>query len=47
MHNKFYRIKFIDALSFFQGTHFIPIAATIAGTVIGIMFAFEIGRAHV
>ena len=40
LHNKFYRIKFIDALSFFQGTHFIPIAATIAGTVIGIVFAF-------
>ena len=40
LHNKFYRIKFIDALSFFQGTHFIPIAATIAGTVIGILFAF-------
>ena len=40
LHNKFYRIKFIDALSFFQGTHFIPIAATIAGTVVGIFFAF-------
>ena len=40
LHNKFYRIKFIDALSFFQGTHFIPIAATLAGTVLGIVFAF-------
>ena len=40
LHNKFYRVKFIDALSFFQGTHFIPIASTIAGTVLGIFFAF-------
>ena len=40
LHNKFYRVKFIDALSFFQGTHFIPIASTIAGTVVGIFFAF-------
>ena len=40
LHNKYYRIKFIDALSFFQGTHFVPIAATLAGTVLGIVFAF-------
>lgn len=40
LHNKFYRIKFIDALSFFQGTHFIPIAATVAGTLLGFVFAF-------
>lgn len=40
LHNKYYRVKFIDALSFFQGTHFIPIVATVAGTVLGISFAF-------
>ena len=40
LHNKFYRIKFIDALSFFQGTHFIPIISTIAGTALGVAFAF-------
>ena len=40
LHNKFYRVKFIDALSFFQGTHFIPIISTVAGTVVGFLFAF-------
>ncbi|HLR92458.1 MAG TPA: PTS transporter subunit EIIC, partial [Atopostipes sp.] len=40
LHNKFYRVKFIDALSFFQGTHFIPIISTVAGTVLGFIFAF-------
>ena len=40
LHNKFYRIKFVDALSFFQGTHFIPIISTVAGTVLGFIFAF-------
>lgn len=40
LHNKYYRVKFIDALSFFQGTHFIPIISTVAGTVLGIAFAF-------
>lgn len=40
LHNKFYRVKFIDALSFFQGTHFIPIISTVAGTLVGFFFAF-------
>ena len=40
LHNKFYRVKFVDALSFFQGTHFIPIISTVAGTVLGFVFAF-------
>ncbi len=40
LHNKFYRVKFIDALSFFQGTHFIPIISTVAGTILGFFFAF-------
>ena len=40
LHNKFYRVKFIDALSFFQGTHFIPIISTVAGTLLGFFFAF-------
>ena len=40
LHNKFYRVKFIDALSFFQGTHFIPIISTVAGAALGFIFAF-------
>lgn len=40
LHNKFYRVKFIDALSFFAGTHFIPIISTVAGAVIGAILAF-------
>ncbi|MDN6162101.1 MAG: glucose PTS transporter subunit IIA [Atopostipes sp.] len=40
LHNKFYRVKFVDALSFFQGTHFIPIISTVAATLLGFFFAF-------
>ncbi len=40
LHNKFYRVKFVDVLSFFQGTHFIPIISAVAGTVLGFIFAF-------
>lgn len=40
LHNRFYRVKFIDVLSFFQGTHFIPIVSAVAGTVLGVIFAF-------
>jgi len=39
LHNKFYRVKFVEALSFFQGTHFIPIISTVAGTLLGFFFA--------
>ncbi len=40
LHNKFYRVKFIDVLSFFQGTHFIPIISSLAGLILGTIFAF-------
>ena len=40
LHNKFYRVKFIDVLSFFQGTHFIPIISPLAGLILGTIFAF-------
>ncbi|MBS4456550.1 PTS transporter subunit EIIC [Tuanshanicoccus lijuaniae] len=40
LHNRFYRVKFVDFLSFFAGTHFIPIISTIAGLILGIIMAF-------
>lgn len=40
LHNKYYRVKFPDALSFFQGTHFVPIISTVGGTALGILFAY-------
>lgn len=40
LHNKYYKVKFPDALSFFAGTHFIPIVSTLAGTLLGILLAF-------
>lgn len=40
LHNKFYKVKFPDALSFFAGTHFVPIISTVAGLVIGALLAF-------
>lgn len=40
LHNRYYRVKFPDALSFFSGTHFIPIISTVAGLVIGGLLAF-------
>lgn len=40
LHNKFYNVKFPDALSFFAGTHFVPIISTVAGLVLGMLMAF-------
>lgn len=40
LHNKYYRVKFPDALSFFAGTHFVPIITTVWGTVLGALLAF-------
>lgn len=40
LHNKFYRVKFPDALSFFAGTHFVPIISTVGATILGAILAF-------
>lgn len=40
LHNRFYKIEFPDALSFFSGTRFIPIISAFAGVVVGIIMAF-------
>lgn len=40
LHNKYYRVKFPDALSFFAGTHFVPIISTVGGTILGALLAF-------
>ncbi|WP_337692518.1 PTS transporter subunit EIIC [Companilactobacillus halodurans] len=40
LHNKYYKIKFPDAISFFGGTHFSPIAGALAGIVGGFLMAW-------
>lgn len=40
LHNRFYKIELPEALSFFAGTRFIPIISTVAGLLLGIIFAF-------
>ena len=40
LHNRYYKIKLPDALSFFGGTHFVPIAAAIAGVIAGFFMAW-------
>lgn len=40
LHNKYHTIELPEALSFFGGTHFIPIVSSVAGLVLGIMWAF-------
>ncbi|QMT84925.1 PTS transporter subunit EIIC [Companilactobacillus pabuli] len=40
LHNKYYRIKFPDAISFFGGTHFSPIAGALAGIFGGFFMAW-------
>ena len=40
LHNKYQNIKLPDMLSFFGGTHFIPIISTVAAIVTGVIFAF-------
>ncbi len=39
LHNRYQNIKLPDALSFFGGTHFVPIASVIGAIVVGILFA--------
>ena len=40
LHNKFYRIKLPNALSFFGGTRFVPIISTIVYMFVGILLYF-------
>lgn len=40
LHNKFYKIKLPDALSFFSGTHFVPIICSIVYVLVGILLYF-------
>lgn len=38
LHNKFYKIQLPTAISFFQGTRFVPIISIIGGLVVGLFF---------
>ena len=40
LHNKYYNIKLPDVISFFDGTHFPPIAAAVSGVIIGILLSY-------
>ncbi len=40
LHNKYYKIKLPDILSFFGGVHFIPIVSAVAGIVAGFLMAW-------
>ena len=40
LHNKYNMIELPEAISFFAGTHFIPIISSLAGIVIGIIMTF-------
>lgn len=40
LHNKYYKIKLPEMLSFFGGTHFVPIISACAAIIMGILFAF-------
>ncbi|WP_253288754.1 PTS transporter subunit EIIC [Amphibacillus sp. MSJ-3] len=40
LHNRFYKIEFPDALSFFSGTRFVPIISAFVGVLVGIAMAF-------
>lgn len=39
LHNKFENIELPNALSFFGGTHFVPIISTLGAIVVGVLFA--------
>lgn len=39
LHNKYYKIKLPEMLSFFGGTHFVPIISSCAAILVGIIFA--------
>lgn len=40
LHNRYYKIKLPDALSFFGGTHFVPIISSVAGILMGFIMAW-------
>lgn len=40
LHNKYNRIELPEAISFFSGTHFIPIISSLAAILIGVIMAF-------
>ena len=40
LHNRYYKIELPDALSFFAGTHFVPIVSAVAGVVSGLILSF-------
>ena len=40
LHNKYNMIELPEAISFFAGTHFIPIAASLAGIALGVIMTF-------
>lgn len=40
LHNKYYKIKLPEMLSFFGGTRFVPIISACAAIIVGILFAF-------
>ena len=40
LHNKYNTIELPEALSFFAGTHFIPIISSLAGVIIGLIMTF-------
>lgn len=40
LHNKYNTIELPEALSFFSGTHFIPIISSLAGVIIGLIMTF-------
>ena len=40
LHNRFYKVEFPSALSFFQGTRFVPIISALAGIVLGVVLCF-------
>lgn len=40
LHNRFYKVEFPDALSFFSGTRFVPIISAFGAIVVGIILSF-------
>ncbi|MCL2009555.1 MAG: PTS transporter subunit EIIC [Synergistaceae bacterium] len=40
LHNKFYKVNFPEALSFFSGTRFVPIISAVGGIVLGFVFSY-------
>ncbi|WP_027108244.1 PTS transporter subunit EIIC [Lacticigenium naphthae] len=40
LHNRFYKVEFPDALSFFAGTRFVPIISAFVAVLVGIVMSF-------